>query len=169
MSTLLESSVFSYYLVLRCMRGLPLDVPGHTPTAVASRFGDAEKRRVVWGAEVFHSTPHTMAAELARIIAKDDVVIFSYGWCPYCRRVTRALDAAGVGYNEVDYDDCDDGEAVRAEISHAQAEVRPRGVREGEVRRRMQRRTGAVDGRSPLAQLRQAHGVDSQRRRRGMS
>lgn len=108
------------------MRGLPLDVPaGHTPAAVASRFGDAEKRRVVWGAEVFHSTPHTMAAELARIIAKDDVVIFSYGGCPYCRRVTRALDAAGVGYNEVDYDDCDDGEAVRAEIraTHKQRSV----------------------------------------------
>ena len=74
---------------------------------------------------MFHSTPHTMAAELARIIAKDDVVIFSYGGCPYCRRVTRALDAAGVGYNEVDYDDCDDGEAVRAEIraTHKQRSV----------------------------------------------
>ena len=74
---------------------------------------------------MFHSTPHTMAAELARIIAKDDVVIFSYGGCPYCRRVTRALDAAGVPYNEVDYDDCDDGEAVRAEIraTHKQRSV----------------------------------------------
>ena len=119
---------------------------------------------------VFTPTPPTMAAELARIIAKDDVVIFSYGGCPYCRRVTRALDAAGVPYNEVDYDDCDDGEAVRAEIraTHKQRSV-PAVFVKGEVRRRMQRRTGAVDGRSPLAQLGQAHGVDSQRRRRGMS
>ena len=57
-----------------------------------------------------------MAAELAAVIAKDDLVIFSYGGCPYCRRVTRALDAAGIPYNEVDYDDLDDGDAVRAEI-----------------------------------------------------
>ena len=95
---------------------------GHAPAAVASRFGDAEKR----GASFWvPRSPHTMAAELARIIAKDDVVIFSYGGCPYCRRVTRALDAAGVPYNEVDYDDCDDGEAVRAEIraTHKQRSV----------------------------------------------
>ena len=58
----------------------------------------------------------TMAAELAAVIAKDDLVIFSYGGCPYCRRVTRALDAAGIPYNEVDYDDLDDGDGVRAEI-----------------------------------------------------
>ena len=57
-----------------------------------------------------------MAAELAAVIAKDDLVIFSYGGCPYCRRVTRALDAAGIPYNEVDYDDLDDGDGVRAAI-----------------------------------------------------
>ena len=67
------------------------------------------------GVETSHSS-YTMAAELAAVIAKDDLVIFSYGGCPYCRRVTRALDAAGIPYNEVDYDDLDDGDAVRSAI-----------------------------------------------------
>ena len=57
-------------------------------------------------------TSAAMASELDATLASADVVVFSYGGCPYCRKVTRGFDAQGVKYREVDYDDLDDGEAV---------------------------------------------------------
>ena len=70
-------------------------------------------------------TSAAMASELDATLASADVVVFSYGGCPYCRKVTRGFDAQGVKYREVDYDDLDDGEAVRREIAarHAQRSV----------------------------------------------
>ena len=44
-----------------------------------------------------------MASELDATLASADVVVFSYGGCPYCRKVTRGFDAQGVKYREVDY------------------------------------------------------------------
>ena len=56
-----------------------------------------------------------MASELDATLASADVVVFSYGGCPYCRKVTRGFDAQGVKYREVDYDDMDEGEATQEE------------------------------------------------------
>jgi len=66
-----------------------------------------------------------MADELAKLIAADDLVVFSYSGCPYCRILVDALNKQGVAYKEVDYDECDDGEAVRAEVlkQHKQRSV----------------------------------------------
>jgi glutaredoxin 3 len=66
-----------------------------------------------------------MASELDSTLESADVVVFSYGGCPYCRKVTRGFDAEGIKYREVDYDDMDDGEAVRREIAarHKQRSV----------------------------------------------
>ena len=57
-----------------------------------------------------------MAEELDATLAKHDVVVFSYGGCPYCRKVTRAFGEEGVAHVEIDYDELDDGDAVRSEI-----------------------------------------------------
>ena len=57
-----------------------------------------------------------MAEELDATLAKHDVIVFSYGGCPYCRKVTRAFGDEGVAHVEIDYDELDDGDAVRSEI-----------------------------------------------------
>lgn len=48
-----------------------------------------------------------MAEELEATLGKGDVVIFSYGGCPYCRKVTQAFKAKNVPFLEVDYDELD--------------------------------------------------------------
>jgi glutaredoxin 3 len=58
-----------------------------------------------------------MASELDATLASHDVVVFSYGGCPYCRKVTKGFDAEGLAYREVDFDELEDGDAVRGEIS----------------------------------------------------
>eukprot|EP00227_Mantoniella_beaufortii_P013750 CAMPEP_0197582586 /NCGR_PEP_ID=MMETSP1326-20131121/5760_1 /TAXON_ID=1155430 /ORGANISM="Genus nov. species nov., Strain RCC2288" /LENGTH=104 /DNA_ID=CAMNT_0043146691 /DNA_START=66 /DNA_END=380 /DNA_ORIENTATION=+ len=60
-----------------------------------------------------------MASELAACLAADAVVIFSYGGCPYCRKVTQEYKSKEIAFREIDYDELDDGEAVRAEILRA--------------------------------------------------
>tara|TARA_B110000977_G_scaffold131133_1_gene167122 strand:+ start:22713 stop:23033 length:321 start_codon:yes stop_codon:yes gene_type:complete len=66
-----------------------------------------------------------MASELDATVSTADVVVFSYGGCPYCRRVVRGFEAEGVAFREVDYDELDAGEAVRDEIAkrHKQRSV----------------------------------------------
>ena len=48
-----------------------------------------------------------MAEELQATLKTSDVVIFSYGGCPYCRKVTQAFKAKNVPFVEVDYDELD--------------------------------------------------------------
>lgn len=48
-----------------------------------------------------------MAEELAAALTRSDVVIFSYGGCPYCRKVTQAYGAKQIPFVEIDYDDLD--------------------------------------------------------------
>ena len=51
-----------------------------------------------------------MAEELKACLAKDPLVIFSYGGCPFCKKVTREFTAKGVAFVEIDYDELNDGE-----------------------------------------------------------
>merc|ERR1712032_855887 len=54
------------------------------------------------------------------------VVIFSFGGCPFCRKVETAFKAAGVPFKVMDFDaDCDDGDAVHQDIiaKHKQRSV----------------------------------------------
>lgn len=58
--------------------------------------------------------------------AEKPIVVFSYGGCPFCRKVEAALDEAKLPYQVIDFDaDLDDGESVHKEISakHKQTSV----------------------------------------------
>ena len=45
------------------------------------------------------------------------ITMFSTSWCGYCRRLKSQLDAAGIGYNEVNIEDVDGTAELVAEIN----------------------------------------------------
>ena len=64
-----------------------------------------------------------MAEELAATLGKSDVVVFSYGGCPYCRKVTQAYKAANIPFIEVDYDELDGERALMYCMVHVSIDV----------------------------------------------
>ena len=68
-------------------------------------FRGAMRRARLWHFSTRAYTRIKMASELDSTLESADVVVFSYGGCPYCRKVTRGFDAEGIKYREVDYDD----------------------------------------------------------------
>ncbi len=55
--------------------------------------------------------------------AVDRPVIFTTTWCGYCRRLKTQLDRAGVGYDEVDIDQVNDGAEIVARANHGNLTV----------------------------------------------
>mmetsp|Transcript_19782 Transcript_19782/g.37745 ORF Transcript_19782/g.37745 Transcript_19782/m.37745 type:complete len:105 (+) Transcript_19782:88-402(+) len=50
--------------------------------------------------------------------AQKPIVVFSYGGCPYCRMVEKALDQASMPYQVIDFDaDLENGESIHQEIT----------------------------------------------------
>ncbi|MCC3265225.1 mycoredoxin [Arthrobacter sp. APC 3897] len=45
------------------------------------------------------------------------ITMFSTSWCGYCRRLKSQLDAAGIGYNEVNIENVDGTAELVAEIN----------------------------------------------------
>ena len=45
------------------------------------------------------------------------ITMFSTSWCGYCRRLKSQLDAAGIGYNEVNIEDVDGTAELVADIN----------------------------------------------------
>ncbi|MCC3269072.1 mycoredoxin [Arthrobacter gengyunqii] len=45
------------------------------------------------------------------------ITMFSTTWCGYCRRLKSQLDAAGIGYNEVNIENVDGTAELVAEIN----------------------------------------------------